>query len=132
MGTRAQIFKTKWMTRYSRHERIADEDLLEAIHRADRGLIDANLGGGLIKQRIARKGRGRSGGYRTIVAYRMGNRAVFLYAFAKNEQENIGPDELAELRELGSIWLNATHEEISEALGSRALEEVNDDEEKGN
>lgn len=84
------------MTRYSRHERIADEDFLEAIHRADRGLIDANLGGGLIKQRIARKGRGRSGGYRTIVAYRMGNRAVFLYAFAKNEQENIGPDELAE------------------------------------
>jgi hypothetical protein len=57
--------------------------LLEAIARAERGLIDADLGGGLIKQRVARQGQGRSGGYRMILAYRMKDRAVFLYAFAK-------------------------------------------------
>src|ERR1700683_1838925 len=60
-----------------------------------RGLIDADLGSGLLKQRVARAGEGRSGGYRTIIAYRAGDRAVFLYGFAKNERDNIGDDELA-------------------------------------
>ena len=79
-----RIFKTKWLLRYARRERIADRSLSEAIERAGRGLIDADLGGGIIKQRVARSGQGRSGGYRMLVAYREGTRAVFLYAFAKN------------------------------------------------
>ena len=83
-----QIFKTKWLARFVRQEQIPDADLQEAIARAERGLIDANLGGGLIKQRVPRRGQGRSGGYRMIVAYRTQGRAVFLYAFAKNEREN--------------------------------------------
>ena len=62
------IYLTKWMARYIRREKIAPADLVEAIERAERGLIDADLGRGLIKQRIARKGKGRSGGYRTIIA----------------------------------------------------------------
>jgi hypothetical protein len=73
--------------------------LREAIERASRGSIDADLGGGIIKQRVARPGQGRSGGYRMLIAYRAGGRAVFLYAFAKNERDNIDPDELLTLRE---------------------------------
>jgi hypothetical protein len=72
--------------------------LSQAVARA--GLIDADLGGGVIKQRIARTGQGRSGGYRMLIAYRAGHRAVFLYGFAKRERENIDPDELATLREI--------------------------------
>src|SRR3954465_11806237 len=83
-----RIFKTKWLVRYVRRERIADRSLTEAIERAGRGLIDPDLGGGIIKQRVARSGQGRSGGYRMLIAYRAGARAVFLYAFAKNEREN--------------------------------------------
>jgi hypothetical protein len=45
-------------------------------------VVDADLGGGVIKQRVARVGQGRSGGYRMLVAYRAGARAVFLYGFA--------------------------------------------------
>lgn len=78
------------MTRFARRERIRDSSLCEAIRRAERGLIDADLGGGIIKQRVARPGQGRSGGYRTVLAYRSGDRAVFLYGFAKSERENIG------------------------------------------
>jgi hypothetical protein len=78
--------------------------LSEAIERADCGAVDADLGGGLIKQRVARLGHGRSGGYRLIVAYRHQARAVFLYGFAKNERENIDPGELSDLRNLGSNW----------------------------
>jgi hypothetical protein len=67
-----------------------DDRLCEAVERAESGLIDANLGGGLIKQRVARLGQGRSGGYRAVVAYRRLGRAVFLYGSAKNERDNIG------------------------------------------
>jgi hypothetical protein len=57
--------------------------LAEAIARAERGMVDAALGGGLIKQRVARQGQGKSGGWRTLIAYRKGDRAVFLFGFAR-------------------------------------------------
>ncbi len=68
-----RIFKTKWMARYARRERIADHSLREAIERAGRGTVDADLGGGIIKQRVARSGQGRSGGYRTLIATGLGH-----------------------------------------------------------
>jgi hypothetical protein len=125
-----QVFKTRWLARFARHERITDQSLLEAIARAERGLIDADLGGGLIKQRVARKGQGRSGGYRAIVAYRMKDRAVFLYAFAKNDRGNIDQSELAELRKLGANWLNATPQMIDEGIEEESIEEVDHDTEE--
>ncbi len=72
------VFKTKWLARFARRERITDGSLREAIDRAERGIIDADLGGGLIKQRVAWEGQGRSGGYRILVAWRQRGRAVFL------------------------------------------------------
>jgi hypothetical protein len=119
-----RIFKTKWLLRYARRERIADRSLREAIERAGRGLIDADLGGGIIKQRVARSGQGRSGGYRMLVAYREGTRAVFLYAFAKNERENIDPDELLTWREVGALWLAKGERDIALAIKEKELEEV--------
>lgn len=126
-----RIFKTKWLGRYARRERIADESLREAIRRAERGLVDADLGGGVIKQRVARAGQGRSGGHRMLIAYRVGERAVFLYGFAKSERENIEPDELLTLREIGAAWLAADARRIAQALKEDALQEVtNEDHEK--
>src|SRR5215831_16649888 len=124
LGYGVRIFKTKWLVRYARRERISDRSLSEAIERAARGLIDAELGGGIIKQRVARAGQGRSGGYRTLVAYRAGSRAVFLYAFAKNERENIDPDELLTLREIGAGWLAANVQQIERAVDEGILQEV--------
>ena len=123
------VFMTKWFARFARQERIANTSLREAIARADRGLIDADLGGGLIKQRIARQGQGRSGGHRVIVAYRVKGRAVFLFGFAKSDRENIGPDELASLRVFGNRWQSA--DEIQIALGIREdeIQEITDGEE---
>jgi len=124
-----RVFKTRWFARFARSERLDDKSLSEAIGRAARGLIDADLGGGLIKQRVARRGRGRSGGYRMIVAYRVKERAVFLYGFAKNERENIEPDELADLRLVARGWLEAASERIEAALKDGAIQEVRHDEE---
>jgi hypothetical protein len=123
-----QVYKTKWLARFARRESIADSDLSEAIMRAERGLIDADLGGGIIKQRIARAGHGRSGGFRMVLAYRSGHRAVFLYGFAKSERENVDDDELQTLREIGAAWLAADARKIAKAIKENALQEVSYDE----
>lgn len=119
-----RIFKTKGMMRYCRRENIADLDLREVIDRVERGLIDADLGGGLIKQRLARKGQGRSGGYRMIMAYRVHNRVVFLYGFAKNDLDNISPGQLRTFRSIGANWLAAKAEIIQQAIGEGELQEI--------
>lgn len=119
-----RVFKTRWFARFSRSEGIADRSLREAIERAERGLIDADLGGGLIKQRVARMGQGRSGGYRIIIAYHIRNRAVLLYGFAKKERENIDSDELISWRRVADYWNSANAERISEGLGDGAILEV--------
>lgn len=124
-----RIFKTKWLARFARREGIADKSLREAIERAERGLIDADLGSGLIKQRVARQGKGRSGGYRMIVGYRLKERAVFLVGFAKNERENLEDDELLSLREIARTWLAAADSRMEKELESGNLLEIEDDEE---
>lgn len=124
-----QVFKTKWLARFAKHEGIADASLHEAIARAERGLVNADLGGGLIKQRVARRGKGRSGGYRMLIAYRLKERAVFLYGFAKNERDNISSDELLTAREIASCWLAADAKQIAHALAEGELQEVPNDEE---
>ncbi len=87
-----RIFKTKWFQRFARKEGVKDEALVEAVARAERGQVDANLGCGVIKQRIARPGQGRPGGHRTIIVFRQRDRAVFMYGFAKSTRANIGTD----------------------------------------
>jgi hypothetical protein len=125
-----RVFKTKWTARFARREGITDKSLLEAIKRAEQGLIDADLGGGIIKQRVARQGKGKSGGYRMIIAYRVKNRAVFLYGFAKSERENIEESELKTAREIGSALLAADAKEIARAIAANELQEVLYEEEK--
>ncbi len=98
-----EVFLTKWMARFARRENLSRASLCEAIARAESGLVDADLGGGLIKQRVARPGKGRSGGYRTIIAYRRAGRAIFLFGFAKSARENIGSEELKTVREIAAI-----------------------------
>lgn len=124
-----RIFKTKWLARFARREGIDDQSLREAIERAEQGLIDADLGGGLIKQRVARPGRGRSGGYRMIVGYRVKDRAVFLLGFAKNERENIEDNELLTLRSQAERWLVADAARLQKELELGNLQEINHDKE---
>jgi hypothetical protein len=119
-----RIFKTKWFARYARRERIGDDRLREAIERAERGLVDADLGGHVIKQRVARSGQGRSGGYRMLIAHRRGDRAVFLYGFAKNERANVARDELATLQDIAAGWLKANDRTLERSLADGLLYEV--------
>lgn len=95
-----RTFKTKPFGRFAAREGIEDGALCEAVERAAKGLIDADLGDGVIKQRIARQGQGRSGGFRVIVVYRRGERAFSVHGFAKKDRDNLQPRELRALRTL--------------------------------
>jgi hypothetical protein len=119
-----RVFATKWFVRFARKERLSQEQICEAVARAERGSIDADLSGGLIKQRVARSGRGKSGGYRTLIAYQESRRSVFVYGFAKNERANIDPTELADLRILSKRLLDFTAHEMEVALSSGELKEI--------
>jgi len=119
-----RVYKAKWFQRYARKEGIEDAALLEAVARAENGQIDADLGGGVIKQRIARSGQGRSGGYRTIVIFRRGDRAVFIYGFAKSERDNIRADEEKEFKEAAKHVLNLTEMQLAELVQQGDFVEV--------
>ena len=119
-----RVFVVKAFIRFQRKERIADEALCEAIERAEQGLVDADLGGGLIKQRVARQGQGKSGGYRTIVAYRVGDRAVFLRGFAKSQQANIEPKEQRALAVLGRELIGMNDDELEDFIGDGEIMEL--------
>jgi hypothetical protein len=119
-----RVLATRWFARFARSEHIRDDRLCEAIHRAERGLVDAELGHGLIKQRIARSGQGRSGGFRVLIAYRRGARAVFLYGFAKSERDNIRPDQLAAWQARAQEVLSAGDELIERNIADDHFREV--------
>jgi hypothetical protein len=119
-----RIFKNKPFARFAKKARIADEDLCRAIDDAERGLVDADLGGGVIKQRIARTGGGKSGGFRTIILFRAGDRAFFVHGFAKSEQANIGNDELTEFKRLATYLLAYDNRALAAALAAGILLEV--------
>lgn len=121
------VFVVQAFGRFQRREKISDLMLCAALANAHNGLIDAALGGEVIKQRIARKGQGKSGGYRVLIAFRDGERAVFLYGFAKSERADVRPDQLAALKLYAQRWLGLDDEKVSTAVTDGELREVHCD-----
>ncbi len=93
------------------------------------GLIDAHLGGGVVKKRLALPGRGKRGGARTLVATNKGNRWFFLFGFEKNVRANITAEELEGLREITRQLLGMTTEQLEEAVRDGSLQEICHDQE---
>jgi hypothetical protein len=118
-----RIFKTKSLARFARQRGISDASLVAAVERAMRGLIDADLGGHIIKQRVARSGQGKKGRLRMLIGMRS-DRAIFLFGFAKNERENIDNDQLKTLRDIVASWFAADETKIAQALNDGILVEV--------
>jgi len=123
-----RVFKTRFFSKFADKCRIDDVDLCEAVQRATAGLIDADLGGGVIKQRVARKGQGKSGGFRTIVLFRNGDRAIFVDGYAKKDLANIDDDDLRDYRKLAKVLLAYTQTELDELVSSAKFTEVKYDE----
>lgn len=109
---------------------MTDAALCEAVKRAEDGSVDANLGRNLIKQRVARQGTGRRGGFRTVIAYRVGARAVFIYGFAKSKAENISASDEQELAHAGALLLGLDADGIETLIVEGELWEVACDDEE--
>jgi hypothetical protein len=119
-----RVFKNKAFSRFADRNDISDEDLCDAVQQVLRGLIDADLGGGVIKQRIARKGEGKSGGFRSMVLFKEKDRAVFVHGFAKKDLGNVTPKELKALKKLAKIMLGYSDAQLTTVVASGALVEV--------
>ncbi|MDD3676789.1 type II toxin-antitoxin system RelE/ParE family toxin [Thauera propionica] len=119
-----RVFKNAWFERFARKEKISAEALWEAVERAEQGQIDADLGGGVIKQRIARPGGGKSKGYRSIVLYRKDDKAFFVFGFPKSEQDNIREDEEVQFKKMAKQVLALTDEQLQLLIAKGQFEEV--------
>jgi hypothetical protein len=121
------VYRTRVFSRWARKQRLSDGVLCDAVREMRQGVYEADLGGGLLKKRIARPGQGKSGGFRTIVATNSGNRWFFVYGFAKNDRANIDDQEEAALRKLAKTLLTVSPESLAKFEGDGKITKVNCD-----
>lgn len=119
-----RIFKTKTFAKFAKKKQIMDEDLIDAVERANQGLIDASLGGNVIKQRIAKQGQGKSSGYRSLILYRINNNSYFVAAIEKNDRENISEQEENALKLLAKVYETYREEQINALVKQGILIEI--------
>jgi hypothetical protein len=120
------VYKTRWFDRWARRQGLRDASLREAVDEMSRGLVDADLGGGLVKKRIGRPGYGKRGGYRTLLATNKNDRWVFVFGFSKNARSNIDQDEALALKKLATHLLSMSAQDVMQAERSGELLEVQD------
>lgn len=127
-----RVFKTRHFVRWMRKSELTNAALCLAVQEMAAGLIDADLGGHVVKKRVALPGRGKSGGARTLVATQKGNRWFFVFGFEKNERANISHTELEALQALASELLALSGDQLSRAVEDGALQEIcHDDKAQG-
>jgi hypothetical protein len=122
-----RVFRTRTFTRWMRKAGLTDEALRHAVFEMAQGLVDADLGGHVVKKRVALTGQGKRGGARTIVATKLAGRWFFLYGFAKNERANIEKDELKMLQEVARELLEFDDRQLVTALAAGEIVEVCND-----
>jgi len=121
-----RVFKSKVFAKWAHKEGLSEKTLLGAVAEMEQGLIDADLGGGVFKKRVA-IAKGKSGGGRTLIAYRFADKAFFVYGFSKNAKANITATELKALKILANDLLNYNDTEINRLLDAGVLFEINAD-----
>ena len=119
-----RAFKTKEFARWARREGLGNSALARAVVEMERGLIDARLGGTVVKKRVALPGRGKRGSTRTLLAFEKGDKAFFIYGFAKNERANVGDRELQALKLLARELLGYSAQMLIEAIDAGELIEI--------
>lgn len=119
-----RIFKTRYFSRWALKAGIQDKALTQAIDEMVLGLSDANLGGGVFKKRLPAPGRGKRGGFRTLIATRSKQHYFFVFGFEKSKRDNITMTELHALQALATELLSLTEHQIIEAVDDGAIQEI--------
>ncbi|WP_341669372.1 type II toxin-antitoxin system RelE/ParE family toxin [Alcaligenes sp. SDU_A2] len=118
------ILKRRDFAKWQAKEKLPDAALCKAIQEMESGLIDADLGGFLYKQRVARPGSGKRGGYRTLLSAKIGKRHVFLHGFPKSDKTSITLAEKKALQFAGKVFLELSAQALSIAVQTGVLLEV--------
>ena len=119
-----RIFKNKAFHRWVKETELSDSELKEAVDEISNGLYEANLGGNVFKKRVALDGRGKSGGARTIVAFRNDKHTFFVYGYAKNVRSSISEREEIVLKKLAKLYFSYSDEQLAQAIRVGELVEV--------
>ena len=119
-----RAFKIKAFAKWASGEGLNDDALASAVVEMEKGLIDAKLGGQVVKKRVALPGRGKRGSTRTLVAFRQGNKAFFIYGFAKNERANVSDKELRALKMLAKELMSYATAALTKATKAGELIEI--------
>lgn len=119
-----RAFKIKAFAKWASGEGLSDDALASAVVEMEKGLFDAKLGGQVVKKRVALPGRGKRGSTRTLVAFRQGNKAIFIYGFAKKERTNISDKELRALKMLAKELMSYTTATLTKATKAGELIEI--------
>ena len=119
-----RVFKTRHFSRWLRKTDLSDANLCNAVGEMVAGLVDADLGGDVLKKRVALPGRGKRGGARTLVATRRAGRWFFVFGFEKNERSNVSPAELEGLQTLAADLLILTGPQLDMAVKDGTLQEI--------
>ena len=119
-----RVFKTRHFSRWMRKTDLTDGALCAAVAEMAQGLIDADLGGHIVKKRVAIAGRGKRGGARTLIATNKGTRWFFVYGFEKNERANVSDDEVQALQGVAVELLARTASQLLEAVQDGSLTEI--------
>lgn len=119
-----RVFKTRHFQRWMRKTELTNAILCQAVAEMLAGLIDADLGGGVLKKRVGLAGRGKRGGARTLVATNRGNRWFFVFGFEKNERANISDEELEAMQAIAAELLARTGRQLDEASVNGTLQEI--------
>jgi len=119
-----RIYKSKWFNKWADKEGLKDKALIDAVKEMEDGLIDADLGGNVYKKRAAIEGQGKSGGLRTILAFKVGDQAFFMFGFSKNAQDNINTKELKTLKRLAKELLGYNAPQLKKAVNAGSFIEV--------
>lgn len=125
-----RTYKTKWFARFAKKQDVEDSELLDAVKNAEKDLIDADLGKHVIKQRIARPGQGKSGGFRAFIAYKKERAAFFQFGFPKSERENVTDKELKVLQDAAAVFLGLNASAIQQAIKAGELIEIEDEDDE--
>lgn len=119
-----RVFKTRHFARWMRKTDLTDVGLCRAVEEMSAGLIDADLGGGVVKKRVGLAGRGKRGGARTLIATNKGDRWFFVYGFEKSERANIDDEELDALQDLAADLLSRSTRQLDESVADGTLQEI--------
>lgn len=123
------VLMTKTFARFARKAGLTDVSLAKAAVEVAAGEFDADLGGHVYKQRVARAGGGKSGGFRTIILFKVGGHSFFAHGFAKNEKANLTAKELKALRKLAEVLLALSDADIDKGITAGEFVKVEDDDE---